>query len=93
MKKQNPNILQSEFSLKGTLIQESDSLEAFLKTVAYISKKYGALPRIIHVDNNGFYTTGYDLKTAISDNVFPVKSYLLTRTSTEPTPFKSLSNN
>lgn len=79
--------------VKGELLDTHDNYESWLKTVSTYVNRFGFNKKIIHIDKNGFYTTGYDLKNFEGEDVFPVKSYLMTRERPEPTPFKSLSNN
>jgi hypothetical protein len=78
--------------IKGEFLNTHDNYESWLKTVSTYVQRFGFNKKIIHINKNGFNTTGYELKNFEDLNVFPVKSYLLSQETPEPTPFKSLSN-
>jgi hypothetical protein len=94
LKNQTPNVeLAKTIELKGELLDTHDNYESWLKTVSTYVKRFGFNKKIIHINKNGFNTTGYELRNFQNGEVFPVKSYLVSQEHPEPTPFKSLSNN
>lgn len=92
LKNQTPDT-KDVIEIKAELLDTHDNYESWLKTVSNYPQRFGFNKKIIHVNKNGFNTTGYELKNFEDENVFPVKSYLLAQSTPEPTPFKSLSNN
>jgi hypothetical protein len=95
LKNQTPETNQPKniLEIKGELIDTHNDYESWLKTVSTYVQRFGFNKKVVHVNKNGFNTTGYDLKNFEDKNVFPVKSYLLLSETEEPTPFKSISNN
>jgi hypothetical protein len=87
------SVIEATIEIKGELIDTHNDFESWLKTVSTYVQRFGFNKKVIHVNKNGFNTTGYDLKNFEDKNVFPVKSYLLLSETVEPTPFKSISNN
>lgn len=88
-----PEKPKDTIEIKGELLDTHVNYESWLKTVSNYPQRFGFNKKIIHVNKRGFNTTGYDLKNFEDKEAFPVKSYLLTQETPEPTPFKSLSNN
>jgi hypothetical protein len=80
-------------ALKGRLVDTHNDFQSWLKTVSTYVQRFGFNKKIIHINANGFSTTGYELRNFEDKNAFPVKSYILHSETTEPTPFKSISNN
>lgn len=83
----------SEIVLKAQFLDECQDFTSWLKNMSAYVQKYGILQKIVSVDNNGFYTTGYDLKNTHKDKVYPVKTYLLIRDVQMPSPFEPHSKN
>lgn len=86
-------LVPEQVAVNGYLLGEHYDIQSFFKNVSSYGLKYGVLQKIIHIDNNGFCTTGYDLKNTVSDNVYPVKSYLLKKEVEAPKPYKTTQNN
>ena len=87
------SVIEATIELKAQLLDTHDNYESWLKTVSNYPQRFGFNKKIIHINKNGFNTTGYELKNFEGENVFPVKSYLVSQEHPEPTPFKTLSNN
>lgn len=81
-------------SLPANKIAEYYSYTEFLNNSVQHSIAAGSGQKIIHVDANGFCTSGYDLLNSIDKSIYPISSWILDRAVEVPgPPFKSLSNN
>jgi hypothetical protein len=69
--------ISQSVQVKGTIIDTHNNFDLWLKTVSKYVQRFGFNKKIIHIDKNGFQTTGYELRNANPKAVFPVKSYLL----------------
>lgn len=87
------DLSQGEIKVKGSPIYVSPDFKSFNRKVSSLISTYGHGSRFLHVDNNGFETTGYILGNGCTEKAFPVTTYLLAAGSEVPAPYKSPSNN
>lgn len=84
-----------EIKVKVLLIGEFYDFESWLKNTQNCANKYGVTSKILHIDCNGYTTTGYNMKNSLRPTVYPVKTYLQVQDDKvqQPLAFKSPSNN
>jgi len=84
-----------EISVKVIFLGEFNDFNSWIKNVQECANKYGVNSKILHMDCQGYTTTGYEMKNQNREAVYPVKTYLLVQALffDKPSPFKSTSNN
>jgi len=79
-------------ALKAVFVGQSENLKEWRMNKSEWGLKYSFKEKMIDIDNQGFCTNGYDLMNIGNEDLFPVKSYILTRNPEAPLDSKSLSN-
>ncbi|MEZ0182628.1 hypothetical protein AB9T89_10310 [Flavobacterium oncorhynchi] len=84
-----------EIKVKVILIGEFNDFESWLKNTQDCANKHGVTSKILHIDCNGYTTTGYNMRNSLRPTVYPVKTYLQVQDDkvVQPLAFKSPSNN
>ncbi|MEO8532831.1 MAG: hypothetical protein ABI441_03740 [Flavobacterium sp.] len=82
-------------SVKVQFIGEYHDFNSWLKSTQDCANKYGVTSKLLHIDCNGFSTTGYNMRNSLRSTVYPVKTYLQIHDDQLVTPsaYKSPSNN
>ena len=85
----NENII--EISVKVVQLGEFKDFNSWMRATTQFGHEFGLNSKLLHLDCNGFTTTGYNLRNTLRDNVFPVKTFLLLQDNEvkQTTPFKS----
>ncbi len=93
MENSNQEII--EIKVKAQFIGEFTNWKSWIANVNSCSQKYGLTQQLLHIDSNGYNTTGYNLRNTNRDKIYPVKTYLLVQDPEvkRHEPFKSNSTN
>jgi hypothetical protein len=83
-----------EINVKVKYLGEFPTWDTWINHVGYCGQQYGVTQQLLHIDSNGYNTTGYNLRNTNQPKVYPVKTYLLVQ---DPdvirlTPFKTTTN-
>lgn len=80
-----------EIIVKAQFLGEFYDFQTWLDHVTKFSQKYGVTGQLFHQDCKGYKTSGYDLRNTRTENVYPVKTYLLISDPEveKPHPFRS----
>lgn len=89
------NIEITTVSVKVQFIGEFNDFNSWLKNTQECANKYGITSKLLHIDCNGFSTTGYNMRNSLRATVYPVKTYLQVHDDqlVKPSVYKSPSNN
>lgn len=90
----NKNIEAVEITVKAQILGEFNNWQSWIANVNSHLQKFGVTHALIHIDANGFSTSGYILRNT-NDAAYPVKTYVLLQDPNvvRPMPFKSPSHN
>jgi hypothetical protein len=66
----------TEITIKVQFLGEFNDFKSWLKNIQDCAHKYGVMSKLLHIDCNGFTTTGYNLRNTLRESVYPVKTYL-----------------